>query len=85
MALFFGLYYEAFFLLRGLLFGQHFQIVSMLFQLGLWVLSFFLWFNLVTAPLWNRRARRQNVPTMSSEFAGQEAISTRNHEQGEEG
>jgi hypothetical protein len=58
MALAFGGYYGGFVLIRILLWGEAVQIKAIAQTLLTATLIFFGWFNLVTAPLWNRRARR---------------------------
>lgn len=58
MALCFGPYYGAFYLLRQLAWGEVGNWREGLATLAIAVAVFFAWFSLVTAPLWNRRARR---------------------------
>lgn len=64
MAICFGIYYGAMLSLRQSIFGAEiFSRVILTNSLGAFAV-FFLWFNLVTATLWNRRARRlANGPT----------------------
>jgi hypothetical protein len=61
MSLSFGVYYGVFYILRRMVFGDAFRLA----HIGVAILSaigvFFIWFNLVTAYFWNRRARRMSL------------------------
>lgn len=70
MILCFGLYFGFLSALRKLLFYQGDFVEAFERDSLLWAGIFALWFNLVTAPLWNRRARRllAQQPLASSEI-----------------
>ncbi len=60
MTPFFAIYFAAGAALRDLILGRSIEAASF-FQAFGWGLVFFMcWFNLVTAHLWNKRARRLN-------------------------
>ncbi len=65
MSFFFGLYYGVFFTLRSVLKDGSDFLVSLPQDILFAIVIFFVWFNLVTAPLWNRRAKRLVDRTLS--------------------
>lgn len=62
MAVCFGVYYGAFYLLRNLIWGHGATVRSGFVTIGISIVCFFAWFSMLTAPLWNRRARRLSTP-----------------------
>jgi hypothetical protein len=60
MAVVFGAYYGFFFTLKGTLFGDRAFFASIATDVLVAIGIFFAWFSLVTAPLWNRRAKRNS-------------------------
>lgn len=58
MAPLFGLYFNAGNQLRRYLFSKPVLLENVLWDQLYWTIGFFVWFNLVTARLWNIRARR---------------------------
>jgi hypothetical protein len=62
MAVCFGLYFGAFYLIRNLIWGDGETFRSGSVAIGISIVCFFAWFSIVTAPLWNRRARRLSIP-----------------------
>jgi hypothetical protein len=63
MSLCFGLYYGLFYLLRKFLIGVKLDDRFVVDAFVVATLGFFIWFNLVTAFFWNRRARRLRKKT----------------------
>lgn len=59
MIICFGIYYGVFAGLRNVIFSRAELVPEILECIGWSVLIFTLWFNLVTAPLWNSRAKRE--------------------------
>jgi hypothetical protein len=61
MAVSFGTYCGVFIALRHFLWNQSLSLAATGATTLTVIAAFFLWFNLVTAPLWNRRARRSRL------------------------
>lgn len=60
MILCFGIYYGAFAGIRNALFSDAKLLVEVTKGIGWGIVIFTVWFNLVTAPLWNLRANKLN-------------------------
>ncbi len=58
MAFLFGPFYSLYNFLRVCIFGRTMDLKELALSMLIFTLFFFVWFNLVTANLWNRRARR---------------------------
>jgi hypothetical protein len=66
MSISFGIYYGVYSCLRRLIFGNPFELEHTLLVVLVAISVFFVWFNLVTAFFWNRRAKRLSDVTTSS-------------------
>ena len=58
MSFCFGFYANLFFILRGVIFAGEAISISFIYSKVAFVAGFFVWFNVVTRPFWNRRAAR---------------------------
>lgn len=58
MAIFFGSYYGIFFCVKQIFFGEVLTTEGALKNTIVAILCFLFWFSLVTAPCWNRRAKK---------------------------
>lgn len=58
MAILFSIYYNLWYLARNFAFGVAFDIEHAAWGQLFFFVFFFVWFNLLTRPLWNRRARK---------------------------
>jgi len=65
MTVCFAIYFLVGYLVRGTLMGQGLTLPLVVRGLTLGLVIFFVWFNTVTAPLWNRRARRLDFTNKS--------------------
>ncbi len=65
MTLLFGPYFSLYNYLKLLLFQQHPTLESFEINILKFTIFFFIWFNLVTAFFWNRRARRLSAVASS--------------------
>jgi len=65
MAVCFGVYYSVFIIGKRILFGKKASIRFVVLAVFFTIIVFFLWFSLITTPLWNRRAQR--IKKLSSE------------------
>lgn len=67
MAVLFGIYFGIFFGVKKWVFGDLVDGRMMVETTGTAILTFLAWFNLVTAPLWNRRVRQLKNQEMDHE------------------
>jgi len=58
MAFLFGSYFGLFFCLKRIIWAEPLEWGEFFKTSSFAILAFWIWFNLVTAPLWNRRSRR---------------------------
>jgi hypothetical protein len=65
MAPCFGLYFNAAYFVKRWIFDDPITLESVFWAQLYWTLGFYVWFNLVTAYFWNKRASRLQKKTSS--------------------
>ncbi len=61
MTICFSTYFNIAYLIKKMVFSDQIDLHSAMVSQLYFILGFFVWFNLVTKPLWNRRANRLKV------------------------